>query len=112
MHTHPRGQKGQAPRACSRTQVLDPRDLLCARQVPAPWEAEPQVGTVSSWGACPEGEMVSGDTPPWPPHAPRAFFWKDPVSGFPSSLNQDGLIWRASTLQRPHFQVWLHSRWT
>lgn len=84
MHTHPRGQKGQAPRACSRTQVLDPRDLLCARQVPAPWEAEPQVGTVSSWGACPEGEMVSGDTPPWPPHAPRAFFWKDPVSGFPS----------------------------
>ena len=89
------GVRRARPRACSRTQVLDPQDLLCARQVPALWEAEPQVGTVSPWGAHPEGETVSGDAPPFPPHAPRAFFWKDPVSGFPSQPKPG----------RPHLEI-------
>ena len=43
----PVGSEGPGPRARSRTQGLDPQGLLCARPVPAPWEAEPQVGTTS-----------------------------------------------------------------
>lgn len=43
----PVGSEAPGPRARSRTQGLYPRGLLCARPVPALWEAEPQVETAS-----------------------------------------------------------------